>query len=183
MRIIAGTARGQRLLAPKSRAIRPTADRVREALFNVLGQSFGGTEVLDLFAGSGALALEALSRGAGHAVMVDSDRTAIRLCEANAASLGFSERVRVIRAPVARAVKLLQRQGALFDLVFADPPYSARAAADTLLQVDAARLCRAAGILCVEHDKREQSPELAGSFAKIDERRFGDTVVSIYRFA
>src|SRR5262249_22343130 len=105
MRIIAGTARGRRLLAPKSQAIRPTADRVREALFNLLGQSFGGIEVLDLFAGSGALALEALSRGARRAVMVDSDRSAIRLCGANAASLGFSERVRVIAAPVERAVK------------------------------------------------------------------------------
>src|SRR5262245_13335213 len=183
MRIIAGTARGRRLLAPKSRAIRPTADRVREALFNVLGQSFGGIEVLDLFAGSGALALEALSRGARRAVMVDSDRSAIRLCGANAALLGFSERVRLIAAPVERAVKLLQKEGALFDLVFADPPYIARAAADTLLRLDAARLCRPGGTVCIEHDKRELAPQSAGALAQIDQRRFGDTVVSIYRFA
>jgi 16S rRNA (guanine966-N2)-methyltransferase len=183
MRIIAGTARGRRLLAPKSEAIRPTADRVRESIFNVLGQTFSGGQVLDLFAGSGALALEALSRGARSAVMVDSDRAAIRLCEANAASLGFADRVRIVAAPVSRAVKLLEREGAAFELLFADPPYAARAAAETLSQVNAARLCAPGGILCIEHDKRELAPPTAGSLAKIDERRFGDTVVSIYRFA
>jgi 16S rRNA (guanine966-N2)-methyltransferase len=183
MRIIGGSARGRRLFAPKSRAIRPTADRVRESLFNVLGQSFDGIEVLDLFAGSGALALEALSRGARHAVMVDKDREAIRLCEANAAALGFAERVRTIAAPVAAAVKSLGREGASFELIFADPPYAARAVAEALVQIDAARLCRPGGIVCIEHDKRELSPPSAGALAQIDQRRFGDTVVSIYRFA
>ena len=183
MRIIGGSARGRRLLAPKSRAIRPTADRVRESLFNVLGQSFDGIEVLDLFAGSGALALEALSRGAHRAVMVDKDREAIRLCEANAAALGFADRVRTIAAPVARAVKLLEREGTSFELIFADPPYAARAVAETLVQIDAARLCRPSATVCIEHDKRELAPPSAGALAQIDQRRFGDTVVSIYRFA
>ncbi len=183
MRIIGGSARGRRLLSPKSEAIRPTADRVRESLFNVLGQRFDGGDVLDLFAGSGALALEALSRGAARAVMVDSDRAAVRLCEANAASLGFADRVRILAAPVNRAVKQLQREGAAFELVFADPPYAARAVADTLAQVEAARLCKPGGLLCVEHEKREFAPESVGSLQKGKERRFGETVISIYRVA
>lgn len=183
MRIIGGSARGRRLLAPKSDAIRPTADRVREALFNVLGQTLEDVDVLDLYAGSGALALEALSRGARHAVLVDSDREAIRVCEANAASLGFSQRARIIRAQVARTLELLEEEGAIFDLVFADPPYAARAAEDTLRQLQAARVCRPGTIACIEHDKREQTPKAIGSMFQIDQRRFGDTVISIYRFA
>jgi 16S rRNA (guanine966-N2)-methyltransferase len=181
MRIIAGTARGRRLLAPRSEAIRPTADRVRESIFNVLGQSLSGQEVLDLFAGTGALALEALSRGAGGAVLVDSDREAIRLCKANAEGLGFVDRVRILNSPVARAIKLLQREGARFDLIFADPPYAARELAQIVGAVEAAALFNPGGVFCVEHDKRKAAPAAAGRLSKIDERGFGDTVVSIYR--
>ena len=181
MRIIAGTARGRRLLPAKSAAIRPTADRVRESIFNVLGQNLDGEDVLDLFAGTGALALEALSRGARSAVLVDSDRGAIRLCKGNAEALGFGDRTRIIAAPVARALKLLQREGAGFDLIFADPPYAARAVLQTLGAIEAASLCRPGGRVCIEHDKRETAPESGGLLSRIDQRRFGDTVVSIYR--
>src|SRR4051794_21286152 len=101
MRIVAGTARGRPLEGPKAAGIRPTADRVRETLFNVLGQFLDGERVLDLFAGTGALSLEALSRGASSAVLVDRDRAAIGLCERNATSLGFRDRVELIESSVA----------------------------------------------------------------------------------
>jgi len=181
MRIIAGTARGRRLLPAKSAAIRPTADRVRESIFNVLGQNLDGEDVLDLFAGTGALALEALSRGARSAVLVDSDRGAILLCKGNAEALGFGDRTRIIAAPVARALKLLQREGAGFDLIFADPPYAARAVLQTLGEIEAASLAKPGGRVCIEHDKRESAPESLRGLSRIDQRRFGDTVVSIYR--
>jgi 16S rRNA (guanine(966)-N(2))-methyltransferase RsmD len=181
MRIIAGTARGRRLLAAKSAAIRPTADRVRESIFNVLGQTLDGEDVLDLFAGTGALALEALSRGALSAVLVDRDSAAIRLCKANAEALGFEDRTRIIATPVARALKLLQREGARFDLIFADPPYAARAVLETVGEIEAATLCKPGGRVCIEHDKRESAPESVGVLSRVDQRRFGDTFVSIYR--
>jgi 16S rRNA (guanine(966)-N(2))-methyltransferase RsmD len=133
MRIISGEARGRRLRAPRGAATRPTADRVREALFNILG-SAAGLCVLDLFAGTGALALEALSRGAAHAVLVDYAEAAARVIQANLAPLGYQDRARVLRLDVARALRLLERQGARFDLVFVDPPY--RDSADPLRVAD-----------------------------------------------
>jgi len=179
VRIVAGTARGRPLKGPKSNAIRPTADRVRESVFNILGQFLSGERVLDLFAGTGALALEAISRGAGSAVLVDQNREAISLCTENAKSLGFESQVRVVASPVERALTQLLRQGERFELAFADPPYAAEAIAKTL--VDAAELIVPQGTFVVEHAKRELLPERIGPWVRIDERAFGDTRVSIFR--
>lgn len=183
MRIVAGIARGRPLQGPRGKGIRPTADRVRETIFNVLGQWTEGLTVLDLFAGTGALALEALSRGAVRAVLVDQDKEAVTLCRTNAAGVGFADRVRVVSSPVARAAEVLGRSGESFDLVFADPPYAARVVFDLLDLVAKHRLLTAEGTLVIEHDKREAAPELHGPFSRIDQRRFGDTLVSMYRFA
>ena len=100
LRISAGAARGRRLTVPEGLSIRPTSDRVRQAIFNVLGQFFDGERVLDLFAGSGAMGLEALSRGAGRLTLVEQDREAIRAIEANLRMLGWEERARVVRGDV-----------------------------------------------------------------------------------
>lgn len=181
MRIIAGKARGRPLLGPKSPKIRPTADRVRESIFNLLGQWMDGWAVLDLFSGTGALALEAISRGAARAVLVDMDREAIRLCRGNASALGFDDQVEVLAMPVLRALAHLQESGARFDLVFADPPYALRAVQDIVRAVTSARLLNVGGILCIEHDKREEVPDAWDAMARTDQRRFGDTRVSIYR--
>lgn len=181
MRIIAGTARGRALLGPKdARTTRPTSDRVRESLFNVLGQWMDGLSVLDLFAGTGALGLEALSRGAARAVLVDSSREAAGLCRANAEALGFSERVEVIQAPVDRALAQLGRQGRRFELVFADPPYAARVASEVLEWLSGAGVLAQGARVCVEHDKREELAEQVAGLARVDQRRFGDTRVSVY---
>jgi 16S rRNA (guanine966-N2)-methyltransferase len=182
VRIVAGTARGRPLFGPRSaKTIRPTADRVRETVFNVLGPWLEGQSVLDLFAGTGALAMESLSRGAVRAVMVDRDREAVELCRKNAESLGFQERAEVMAVPVERAVKTLAAGGAHFDIVFADPPYAARALVATAEA--AAPLLAPEGVFCVEHDRREAAPERVGSLAQVDQRRFGDTLVSLYRVA
>ena len=175
MRIVAGSARGRPLKGPKKAdRIRPTADRVRETIFNVLGQWLDGLTVLDLYAGTGALALEALSRGAKSAALVDSDREAQALIRENARTLGFE--VELLAMPVERALASLR--GRAFDLVFADPPYAASAVAKLLEAVPA--VLAPGGRFCVEHDKREAAPEKAGALTRADQRRFGDTVVSIY---
>ncbi|MHB8876463.1 MAG: 16S rRNA (guanine(966)-N(2))-methyltransferase RsmD [Myxococcaceae bacterium] len=184
MRIVAGTARGRPLEGPKSsHTIRPTADRVRETLFNVLGQWMEGLTVLDLYAGTGALALEAVSRGAVKAVLVDQDKEAVRLCRANALALGFGGQVEVIAAPVERALGQLQRAGRRFDLVFADPPYAARVVPGILEQVERAGVLAPGARLCIEHDKREEAPETHGGLTRVDQRPFGDTRVSFYAAA
>lgn len=182
MRIVAGTAKGRAIQGPKkSKAIRPTADRVRETIFNILGQWMDGLTVLDLFAGTGALGLEALSRGAKSLTMVDQDREALSLCRENAQTLGFQEQVTILASPVERAVH--QLKGSRFELVFADPPYAARVVPDLLEKVDAAQLVTPGGTFVIEHDKREAAPEALGAFARVDQRKFGDTLVSFYKRA
>ncbi|MBU8897428.1 16S rRNA (guanine(966)-N(2))-methyltransferase RsmD [Corallococcus sp. H22C18031201] len=181
MRIVAGTARGRSLAGPKatSQHIRPTADRVRETLFNMLGQFLDGQRVLDLYAGTGALGLEALSRGAGHLVMVDQDREAQSLCRQNAEHLGFTAQSTLLAQPVNRALELLARQGERFEIVFADPPYAARVVESVLESV--AKVVAPGGTVVVEHDKREPAPEAHAGLTQEDQRRFGDTLVTFYR--
>lgn len=181
MRIVAGSARGRPIVGPKGKGIRPTADRVRETLFNVLGQFLDGEQVLDLYAGTGALALEALSRGAGRAVLVDQDREAVQLCRRNAEGTGFTGQVEVLHRPVSKAVVELGRAGRKFDLVFADPPYAAHVVQQILEGVEENHLLGGSGTVVIEHDRREEAPVEHGRLRKVDERRFGDTVVSIFR--
>lgn len=181
MRIVGGTRRGRKLLPPRSSATRPTADRVRETLFNVLGQKLSGGDVLDLYAGTGALGLEALSRGAERAVLVDVAADAAELCRRNASALGFENEVSVLRLRAERAVERLELEGRRFVLAFADPPYAAKAGAWVVGAVGP--LLEEGGTLVVEHDKREELPEVGGTLFKVDQRRFGDTVVSLYRAA
>jgi 16S rRNA (guanine966-N2)-methyltransferase len=181
MRIVAGSARGRTLKAPRSAAvIRPTADRVRESIFNVLGQSCEGLRVLDLFAGTGALGFEALSRGATRAVLVDSGIEAQRLCRENAEALGFGDRIELLPLPADRGIARLATRGDRFELIFADPPYAQTAVDGLLAALSAHPLLESGGRLVLEHSKHESAPELSGLFSRVDERTFGETVVSIF---
>ncbi len=183
MRIVAGTAKGRALAGPKatSKHIRPTADRVRETLFNVLGQWLDGQAVLDLYAGTGALGLESISRGAAKAVLVDADREALSLCRANTETLGFASQVEVVAQPVEKALGVLGRRGDKFELIFADPPYAARVVEGVLDGVGQHALLAPGGMVVIEHDKREAAPESHAGFERVDQRRFGDTLVSFFR--
>jgi 16S rRNA (guanine966-N2)-methyltransferase len=176
MRIVAGVARGRPLAAPGGAATRPTSDKVRAALFNILGQFFDGGAVLDLYAGTGALALEALSRGCERAVCVESDRGAAEALARNAERCGFRARVELRREPVEAALPRLPH-GA-FALAFIDPPYAlgpeaALAALPPLL---------ARGALAIaEHDARRPPAERYDGLAVVDRRAYGTTGISIYR--
>jgi 16S rRNA (guanine(966)-N(2))-methyltransferase RsmD len=177
VRVVAGELRGRRLTVPAGRATRPTADRVREALFSILGD-VGGLAVLDLFAGSGALAIEALSRGAARAVLVESDRAAQTAIERNLRDLGV-EGARLHRGD---ALAWLAREpdGDPYDLVFCDPPYDAAVAlAGPLaerLPIHASRDAR----IVTESDKRNP---LELPFPLTRERTYGDTRVAVHRVA
>lgn len=182
MRIVGGTARGRVLAAPKSDdVIRPTADRVRETLFNVLGQRCDELEVLDLYAGTGALGLEAVSRGATKAVLVDSGREALALCRQNTDALRFGDRVEIIASDALKAIAALAKQGRGFQLVFADPPYKQRAGLALLQALDAANLLTDGAIAVIETGADEALPETHGRFTRIDARAYGATNVSIFR--
>jgi 16S rRNA (guanine966-N2)-methyltransferase len=179
MRIISGEARGRRLRAPRGDATRPTADRVRQALFDVLGDP-GGLAVLDLFAGTGALGLEALSRGAARAVFVEQAEPAARIVRENVGALGYGERARIIRLEVRRALRLLAKEEARFDWVFLDPPYASGEGEAALAALGESALVRAGGLVIAEHDRRRQPAPRYGVLALDDRRRWGQTEVSLY---
>jgi 16S rRNA (guanine966-N2)-methyltransferase len=174
-RIIAGVARGRRLAAPKGRGTRPTSEKVRAAIFNVLGQFFEGGVVLDLYAGTGALAIEALSRGCERAVCVESQRAAADLLRRNADECGFGERVELFRCTVEQALARLRPED--FDLIFIDAPYAA--GPDAALSAVGA-LTRRGGRVVAEHDARRPPAERFGPLQLSDRRAYGDTGVSIY---
>ncbi len=178
MRIIAGTARSRVIEAPRGMDTRPTLDRVRENLFNVISRRVPGARVLDLFAGSGALALEALSRGAASAVLNDRDREAQRVEQRNVETLGFGERARLLRGEWGQALRTLAGEGARFDLVFLDPPYAMEdleAVTEALLPL----LAEDARVI-IEHQAGRPS-RFCAALEAVDSRRWGYAGVTICR--
>lgn len=180
MRVIAGKARGRRLKVPKVRTLRPTADRVKEALFNILPHDLSGCKVLDLFAGTGNLSAEALSRGAAETVLVDISPEAGRAIRENLRLLGLSERSKVWVGPVFRSIRLLSKRGEAFDLIFLDPPYEKNLVGKTLRAIDQAGLLREGAILVAEHSVRETVAESYGTLILNDQRRYGTTLLSFF---
>lgn len=180
MRIIAGTARSRAILTPQGLDTRPTLDRVRESLFNILQPITPGARVLDLFSGSGALALEALSRGAQSAVMVDISREANRVQIQNVKALGFEKSAAVLLTDWRQALEQLAKQGASFDLIFLDPPYKLL----DLRQVGAALLERELlapdALIVIEHD-RETKPVFDPRFVQTDQRQYGKAGILFYQ--
>jgi 16S rRNA (guanine966-N2)-methyltransferase len=177
VRVIAGRFGGRRLRAPPGRATRPTSDRVREALFATLG-SLDGARVLDLFAGSGALAIEALSRGAASAVLVERDRRAAQSARANLEALGLAEpEARLVVAPARVALRDASARGETYDLVLLDPPYRRAPALGRELS-EALGPLLADGARVVSESDRRAPLELA--LALTDERRYGDTLIRIH---
>jgi 16S rRNA (guanine966-N2)-methyltransferase len=177
VRVIAGRFRGRRLQAPPGRATRPTADRVREALFATLGP-LDGAVVLDLFAGSGALGIEALSRGAARAVFVERDSHAAEVTRANVAALGLSaHEATVLRMPARRALQDARTRGDTYDLVLLDPPYGSAAELGPELSQGLGPLLAAGARVVTESDRRAP---LELSLPAVHERRYGDTVIRIH---
>jgi 16S rRNA (guanine(966)-N(2))-methyltransferase RsmD len=180
MRIIAGSARSRRLKAPSGAATRPTADRVREAIFNILGPPPADTAVLDLFAGSGAMAFEALSRGAARAVAVDAAPAPIQCVRDNARSLDMLDRIEIIAAPALRALDRLAAANRRFDWVFVDPPYRSHQADAALSRLGRGDLLSDVAVVVVEHDRRTRAGDANGVLDLRDRRSYGDTEVSFY---
>jgi 16S rRNA (guanine966-N2)-methyltransferase len=177
MRVIAGDLKGQRLVAPRGWKVRPTSDRAREAIFSVLGGMVEGATVLDLYCGTGALAIEALSRGAAAATMVDRDT---RAALGNVERLGLGERVELVRADVSRWLGGREETGesSRFDLVFVDAPYRLADRVGQELDSHLPRLLQAGGRAIVESGARR--PLRVDSLPRLRQRRYGAADVSIY---
>jgi 16S rRNA (guanine966-N2)-methyltransferase len=173
MRVIAGTARGRRLQAPEGRDTRPTGDRVREAVFNALASldALDDVTVLDLFAGSGALGIEALSRGAGDTTFVERDRRAVAVIEANLAATGLAERATVVPSDAERFLDRARAEGRRWDLALLDPPYAYGAWVELLTDLPA-------DLAVVESDRAVDPPL---GWGVVRQRRYGSTLVTVLR--
>ena len=183
MRVIGGAARGRRLVCAAGRLTRPTPDRVKGSLFNILGQAFAGERVLDLFSGTGALSIEALSRGASRAVLVELAPAAIAAIRRNLEVTGFADRAVLYEMEVERAIPVIardERGGRGFDFVFAGPPYAWIREALLMEDMARARLLASDGIAVFQHASRRALPAEAGGWYRYDARRFGDTSLSFY---
>lgn len=187
MRVIGGEARGRRLQAPRGRRTRPTSDRVREALFSSAADLVPGAVVLDLYAGSGALGIEALSRGAQYAVFVDDDRGAVRAIQANLSELRLHARARVAAVDAARFCRAPRREagGEVFDLVFCDPPYAEPlpAVLRRLADLAAAGGLHPGAAVVIERERRDPDlvAEVPPGFEHDRDRTYGDTLLRVLR--
>lgn len=176
MRVVGGQLGGRRLRAPPGDAARPTSDRVRESLFAWLG-SVEGARVLDAYAGSGAVGIEALSRGAARAVFLERGGPSLRALRGNLHSLAVEARCRVLPGDAVASIRRLGREGERFDLVFLDPPYASGEAARALAAIVAAGLLAPGGTLVAEAARRHPLPAVAGLLV-LEERRYGDTTLT-----
>jgi 16S rRNA (guanine966-N2)-methyltransferase len=191
MRIIAGKAKGRTLVAPKAKILRPTTDRVRESLFNIVGVE--GKRFLDLFAGAGSVGLEALSRGATRVIFVESHRACAEAIRTNIGRCGFvniplggirgeaGPEIEVVDYPVDRGLKLLGHRGERFDIIFADPPYESTLVGEMMRLVRTQELMSPDGVFVVQHSAREELPARREGYQIEDSRRYGETVLSFLR--
>jgi len=189
MRIIAGALKGRRLLPPTWEGLRPTSDKLRETLFNVLGPRVQGARVLDGYAGTGAVGLEAISRGASHVTFVEHDRRARDLIAVNLARCGIAEGYAIIGTPVLRAIDALKRHLPFepFDIVLLDPPYADPRAARSDITDDTHDVLQAVGalvtkdgIVVLEHASKHAPPTAAGLLGRARELRSGDSALTFY---
>lgn len=186
MRIISGSAKGRRLLSPPGQGqralVRPTSDRVREALFNIIASSIQGATVLDLFAGTGALGLEALSRGAADAVFVDNNRGVLDLIHKNVTLCGFSERSQLVQRDLTKSLFFLNRLAPPhgFDFIFIDPPYRHGFGARVLAELEISTVVSRDSLIIVEEANGIELPERIGRLRLTDSRRYGDTMIRFY---
>lgn len=161
-------------------AVRPTGDRVKEALFNILRDRVPGCCFLDLFAGSGSIGIEALSRGASVAVFVEANRRHAAIIKENLKGCGLEQKARLIPAKVAEALRLLAEEGQVFDLIFMDPPYLKNLETVTLADIQRYHLLKAEGMIIVESSKRDCLPQSVDDLRLLRTEKYGDTLLSFF---
>ena len=178
MRITGGEARGKLIRIQKGSAVRPTADRVRESFFSIISV-IAGKSFLDIFAGSGIVGLEALSRGAANAVFVEKDRKMAGELKRTIEKMGFSSRARVIADPAFQALNILLSGGEKFDIIFADPPYNKGMAGGLLDFATPEGLMEEDAVFVIQHSTKEALRE-SGAVLLTDQRKYGDTLLSFF---
>jgi len=182
LRIISGTFKSRQLKGTPPSGIRPTSDKLRETLFNVLGDRVSGSQFLDAFAGMGAVGIEAISRGAREVAFVDSSRKATAIIRQNLTSLGIRSGFRLLETEFSKACKIFEREGVTFDIAFLDPPYDREDLYTSALEIMGnMSLLGDDGILVMEHSKRDEFAGASGILDKYRTLTQGDSSLSFYR--
>jgi 16S rRNA (guanine966-N2)-methyltransferase len=181
MRVITGKYRGRVLKGPKHQGLRPTADRVKEALFNIIGVRIQAADFLDLFAGAGGIGIEALSRGANSVVFVDANQASVELLQSNLYFIEPEDNLRVIHAEAAKALQLLAREQKCFDLIFLDPPFRAGLLEQSIQTIFTANLLKTTGLLIAEHARKFTfTVDFPGV---IETRHYGEISLTLFKSA
>ena len=183
MRVIAGLAKGKELRFPKlskDKRLRPLTGRAKEALFNILVRKNPGARFLDLFAGTGSVGIEALSRGASLAIFVEFDRKIVQTLRDNIALAGFSDRAEVYGLDVIKAIKIIDKAKGKFDIIFIGAPYGSPILGETLNAIAGSEIVDNGGVVVAEHSRRDKVSDSYGDMAKFRDAKYGDTVLSFY---
>lgn len=181
MRIISGSKKGLRLKSPKTKDIRPTEDRIKESLFNILYNIDGDSLVLDLFAGTGSIGLEFLSRGANFVYFIDHSREGISTTKYNIDIAGFKDKSKLVKNDYLKAIRYLGRQDIRFNYIFMDPPYKKGLIEDGLKEIETSHILAEDGLIIVEHEIELDLEDRIGEFNKVDYRDYGTKAISFYR--
>lgn len=181
MRVVSGSAKGRPLKAVPGMKTRPTTDKVKEAIFSMIGPYFTGGKVLDLYAGTGGLGIEALSRGMDSAVFIDRDPKAVSTIRGNVKHAGMTEHAEIYRNDAVRALAALAKRGLQFDLVFLDPPYKLTNMDEIILMMEEQQLLQTSAIIVIEHDADYTYDSEIGTFHCTRRAEYGEIAVSVYR--
>jgi 16S rRNA (guanine(966)-N(2))-methyltransferase RsmD len=181
LRVISGKVRGLKLNTPKNEDVRPTTDRVKESLFNMISPYIMDSNVLDLFAGTGSLGIECLSRGAQRCVFVDVSKESISIIKSNITKARVENESVVLNLDFKDAISKLKVQKNKFDVIFMDPPYYKNMFIDALEKIDNADLLEEEGIIVIEHDSKENFPEKIGRLEKHKVKKYGNTTLTFYK--
>lgn len=179
MRVITGTAKGKRLKAPRGK-IRPLSDQAKEALFNILQNKISDAYFLDLFAGTGSVGIEALSRGATLSIFVEIDKRTVNVIRENLENCGLADRAEVYALDVIRALRILKRKAAKFDIIFLGAPYDSPNLEKALVKLSETEILKSDGILIAEHRKQHKMQEQYGKLKVLRDVRYGETMLSFY---
>nr|WP_314045218.1 16S rRNA (guanine(966)-N(2))-methyltransferase RsmD [uncultured Leptotrichia sp.] len=180
MRVTAGTLKNRKINSREGRETRPTLERIKEAIFSIIGDKVVDAKFLDLYSGTGNIAIEALSRGAKRAVMIEQDKEALRIIIDNIDTLGLTNVSRAYKNDVSRAIEILGRKNEKFDIIFLDPPYKENISISTIEKVSENNILAEGGIIISEHSIYEKMPEKIGNFVKYDERNYNKKIVTFY---
>lgn len=182
VRVITGKVKGHRLKSPKGLNTRPTSDRVKESIFNIIGRISEDSSVLDLFSGSGNIGIEFLSRGAKECYFIDQDTDSIKAIKENLNSTRLTSQAYVYKNDVIDAISLLGRKGIKFNYIFMDPPYEKNLVLATLEKIQESELLSNTCLVVIEHESKSVLPDNFHRFIKCDYRKYGSTSVTFYKF-